>query len=87
MLGLLHSSLSFLFFPLFINESITLQTSEQATYQDDHQRDFIDSYLRRAREDPSSSFSPALAELNLRNTLVDFFMAGSDTTSATLRFT
>ncbi len=42
--------------------------------------------MEAAGQDQPSSFSGQHMELNLRNVLVDLFVAGSDTTSASLRW-
>ncbi|XP_044732290.1 probable cytochrome P450 303a1 [Chrysoperla carnea] len=53
------------------------------TYKDGHIRDFIDAYLEVLQsEDKRSSFS----ELQLVAVCMDFFIAGSETTSKTLGF-
>merc|ERR1712110_310543 len=58
------------------------------TYDDSHQRDFIDCYLTKMTEttDQSSSFHGKHGEGNIQRTLVDIVGAGSETTSAILTF-
>jgi len=58
------------------------------TYQEDHQRDFLDCYIKKMREttDTSSSFYGARGEGNIQRTLMDLFGAGSETTSSILYF-
>merc|ERR1712061_949079 len=58
------------------------------TYDDSHQRDFIDCYLKKMTEttDPSSSFHGKHGERIIQRTLVDIVGAGSETTSAILTF-
>lgn len=58
------------------------------TYQEDHQRDFIDCYIKKMREttDTASSFHGAQGEGNIQRTLMDLFGAGSETTSSILYF-
>ncbi len=55
------------------------------TYEDDYARDFIDAYISHAAtSQEGSSFHGKNFELNLKNVLVDLFIAGSETTSTTL---
>jgi cytochrome P450 len=58
----------------------------EATIDYNEPRDFIDKYLieMRATTDPNSSFWGARGRLNLVATLLDLFLAGSETTSTTL---
>ena len=58
----------------------------RATYDGDDLRDFMDVYIREMNEttDPGSSFYRAAGSLNLEITLLDLFVAGSETTSTTL---
>jgi len=58
------------------------------TYDETHQRDFIDCYLKKMAEttDQSSSFHGKHGEGNIQRTLMDIFGAGSETTSAILTF-
>jgi cytochrome P450 len=58
------------------------------TYQEEHQRDFIDCYIKKMREttDADSSFYGAQGEGNIQRTLMDLFGAGSETTSSILYF-
>jgi cytochrome P450 len=58
------------------------------TYQEEHQRDFIDCYIKKMREttDTTSSFHGAHGEGNIQRTLMDLFGAGSETTSSILYF-
>ncbi len=54
-------------------------------YQDDHSSDFIDAYIKHSQtSQEGSSFHGKDFDLNLRNVLVDIFIAGSETTSTTL---
>merc|ERR1712038_1015920 len=58
------------------------------TYDNSHQRDFIDCYLKKMTEttDPSSSFHGKHGEGNIQRTLVDIVGAGSETPSTILTF-
>ena len=58
------------------------------TYQEEHQRDFIDCYLKKIKEtvDPASSFHGEKGEANIQRTLTDLFGAGSETTATILCF-
>jgi Cytochrome P450 len=58
----------------------------EATIDYNEPRDFIDKYLIEIRDttDPSSSFYGARGRVNLAATLLDLFLAGSETTSTTL---
>merc|ERR1712110_819103 len=58
------------------------------TYDNSHQRDFIDCYLTKMTEttDQSSSFHGKHGEGNIQRTLVDLVGASSETTSAILTF-
>ena len=59
------------------------------TYDETHQRDFIDAYLKKMSEctDENSSFhSKNGGDANMQRTLMDIFGAGSETTSAILTF-
>jgi len=69
----------------FTSESIKRHID---TYDDSHQRDFIDCYLKKMTEttDQSSSFHGKHGEGNIQRTLVDIVGAGSETTSAILTF-
>merc|ERR1711953_523294 len=69
----------------FTSESIKRHID---TYDDAHQRDFIDCYPKKMTEttDQSSSFHGKHGEGNIQRTLMDIFGAGSETTSAILTF-
>ena len=56
------------------------------TYEDGNIRDFIDAYIRKVREttDVTSSFHPSEGYDHLVDTLIDLFVAGSETSSSTL---
>jgi len=58
------------------------------TLPDGDPRDFIDSYLQEVNktDDPDSSFYKDNAEKALPAIMADFFLAGSDSTSATLNW-
>ena len=60
----------------------------KATYQEDHQRDFVDSYLKKIQEttDTESSFYKENGEGNIQRTMMDLFGAGSETTATILCF-
>ena len=66
-----------------IEESIR---EHQMTIDVNEPRDFIDSYLKEIGDttDPSSSFYGKDGIRSLTNTLLDLFLAGSETTSTTL---
>ena len=65
---------------------ITLKHHE-ATFQEDSMRDFIDHYLKKMRdEEESVYFKGKEGRLNILNIIVDFFIAGSETTSTTLNW-
>lgn len=51
----------------------------------DEPNDFIDSYLAKIEESPKeSSFNGSLGLQNLRSTILDLLLAGSETTSTAL---
>ena len=58
------------------------------SYQEDHQRDFIDCYIKKMNEteESGSSFYNETGEGNLQRTLMDLFGAGSETTATILCF-
>lgn len=58
------------------------------SYQPEHQRDFIDCYLKKMDEtnDSNSSFYKDVGEGNLQRSLMDLFGAGSETTASILCF-
>ncbi len=60
------------------------------TYQEDSMRDFIDHFIREIKEKSTmseeSSFKGADGWSNLMSTMIDFFVAGSETTSTTLNW-
>ena len=66
-----------------IKESIT---EHQQTLDLNEPRDFIDTYLHEiaATSDPSSSFYGEKGMVSLVNTMLDLFVAGSETTSTVL---
>jgi len=59
------------------------------TYEGEHQRDFIDHYIKKINEteDPNSSFYGKKGAANMQRTIMDLFGAGSETTSSILCFT
>ena len=59
------------------------------TFEEGHQRDFIDCYIKKMAEttDENSSFHGKHGAGNMQRTLMDIFGAGSETTSAILTFT
>ncbi len=65
-------------------------SDHESTFQDDCMRDFTDHYLNeikiRSNRDENSSFKGADGRLNLINSLIDLFVAGSETTSNTLNW-
>ncbi len=71
-----------------IREFITKAVEEhkQSYHPDAPPRDFIDMYLGEIEkaDDPTSSFYGQEGTINLINTLIDLFFAGSETTSSTL---
>ena len=58
------------------------------SYQPEHQRDFIDCYIKKMDEtsDINSSFYKDVGEGNLQRSLMDLFGAGSETTASILCF-
>jgi len=58
------------------------------TFDEDHQRDFIDCYIKKMKEtsDEKSSFYKGHGEGNIQRTVIDLFGAGSETTSSVLTF-
>jgi cytochrome P450 len=58
------------------------------TFDEDHQRDFIDCYIKKMKEtsDENSSFFKGHGEGNIQRTVMDLFGAGSETTSSVLTF-
>jgi len=58
------------------------------SYQPDHQRDFIDCYIKKMSEtsDTESSFYKDVGEGNLQRSIMDLFGAGSETTATILCF-
>ncbi|XP_072167977.1 cytochrome P450 2J4-like [Diadema setosum] len=58
--------------------------SHQKTFDRDDTRDFIDLYLHRMNELPESQASNAL--LNLKAAVNDLFLAGTETTTTTLKW-
>ena len=68
----------------FIEKSIV---EHENTFQEDEiPRDYIDMFLKEMKNttDPESSFYGEMGRINLMNTLLDLFFAGSETTSSTL---
>ena len=68
----------------FIEKSIV---DHENTFQEDQiPRDYIDMFLKEMKNttDPESSFYGEMGRINLMNTLLDLFFAGSETTSSTL---
>ena len=60
-------------------------------FQPDNMRDFVDKYLKEVKsaseeQRTKSSFHGDEGLLNLTNVLIDFFLAGSETTSTTLNW-
>jgi cytochrome P450 len=63
----------------------TIEEHEESFNPDEQPRDFIDVYFQEQSGcDPDSSFSGEIGRVNLINTLIDLFFAGSETTSSTL---
>merc|ERR1719228_909536 len=58
------------------------------TFDEDHQRDFIDCYIKKMKDttDENSSFFKGHGEGNIQRTVMDLFGAGSETTSSVLTF-
>ena len=58
------------------------------TFDENHQRDFIDCYIKKMMEttDEKSSFFKGHGEGNMQRTVTDLFGAGSETTSTVLCF-
>ena len=56
------------------------------SFDEDHQRDFIDCYIRKmkATSDEKSSFYKIQGEENIQRTVADLFGAGSETTASVL---
>ncbi len=65
-------------------------SEHEDTFQHDSMRDFIDHFLKEIKEKSAmpgdSSFKGRDGQINLINTLIDFFIAGSETTSTTLNW-
>ncbi len=65
-------------------------TDHEHSFQEDNLRDFTDHYLQEMRvvsaNSEGSSFKGKDGRTNLVNCLVDFFIAGSETTSTTLNW-
>ncbi len=65
-------------------------SEHEATFQEDSLRDFTDHYLKeikeRSKSPGESSFKGKDGRTNLVNCLFDFFLAGSETTSTTLKW-
>jgi len=62
--------------------------SHMDSFDEDHQRDFIDCYIKKMKEtsDEKSSFYKGHGEGNIQRTVIDLFGAGSETTSSVLTF-
>ena len=62
----------------------------EESFQEDSLRDFTDHFLKEIKDKSNSSeessFKGADGRLNLVNVLIDFFIAGSETTSTTLNW-
>ncbi len=71
----------------FLKDAIS---DHERTFQEDSLRDFTDHYLKEIQSANSSSeessFKGEDGRANLLNVLMDFFIAGSETTSATLNW-
>ncbi len=71
----------------FVKDAIA---DHERTMQEDSLRDFTDHYLKEIKEKSAleeiSSFKDDNGRLNLINVLLDFFIAGSETTSTTLNW-
>ncbi len=65
-------------------------SDHEESYQEDSMRDFIDYFLKEIKEKSASqeesSFKGKDGRGNLISTLIDFFVAGSETTSTTLNW-
>ncbi len=62
----------------------------EATFQEDNLRDFTDHYLKEMKDksnvEGESSFKGDDGKVNLMNTLLDFFIAGGETSATTLNW-
>ncbi len=71
----------------FVRDAIT---DHESTFQEDSPRDFTDYFLKeirdKSRKSEPSSFKGEDGNVNLLGSLVDFFTAGSETTSTTLNW-
>ncbi len=60
------------------------------TFQEDHLRDFVDHYIKeineKSRSAEDSTFKDEEGWLNFKNVIIDFLMAGSETTSSSLSY-
>jgi len=61
-------------------------TDHEATFQEGAMRDFIDCFIDQKILKNESSESRKFAKRNLRNIFLDLFLAGSETTSSTLKW-
>ena len=58
----------------------------ESTFQDDYMRDFTDCYIDQKILNESDVIDQKFAKQNLRNIYFDMFLAGSETTSSTLKW-
>ncbi len=58
----------------------------EATFQEDNMRDFIDCFIDKKMPQDDSPVKQKDAKQNLRNIFLDLFLAGSETTSSTLKW-
>jgi len=62
-------------------------SQHELTFDPDHMRDYIDAYLLETRScNPSPAFNGQRGRNQLRGTIKDLFVAGSDTTAHTLNW-
>ena len=58
----------------------------EATFQEDNMRDFIDCFIDKKMMSLESGEGQRNAKQNLRNIFLDLFLAGSETTSSSLKW-
>ena len=67
------------------------KVKHEKTYDEDDMRDYMDCYLREMKSatnggDTNSSFYGEQGEINLKGSILDLYLAGSETSSTTLLF-